>query len=127
LLEVDAEGFGGLRLTDASRAVLTGGQVVMLRKELPSRKQRDRDGGPRTGVPVQSQDLPLFRALRDMRARLAKEQNVPAYVIFHDSTLRSIAERRPESLSELAQIGGIGSAKLERYGAEVINVTRAQI
>jgi ATP-dependent DNA helicase RecQ len=126
LLEVDAEGFGGLRLTDASRAVLTGGQTVVLRKELPSRKSRDRDSGPRTGLPVQAQDLHLFQALRDMRARLAKEQNVPAYVIFHDSTLRNIAERRPDSMGELAQVGGIGGAKLERYGAEVLEVVREQ-
>ena len=126
LLQVDAEGFGGLRLTDASRAVLVGGQTVMLRRELPSKKSRDRDGGPRTGLPVGTQDLPLFRALRDLRARLAKEQNVPAYVIFHDSTLRNIAERRPESMGELAQVGGIGGAKLERYGAEVLEVVREQ-
>ena len=125
LLEVDSEGFGGLRLTDASRAVLTGTQTVTLRKELPSKK-RERDGGPRTGVPVQSQDLHLFRALRDLRARLAREQNVPAYVIFHDSTLRNIAEKRPESMGELGQVGGIGGAKLERYGADVLDVIREQ-
>ncbi len=125
LLEVDSEGFGGLRLTDASRAVLTGVQTVTLRKELPSRK-RERDGGARTGVPVQSQDLHLFRALRDLRARLAREQNVPAYVIFHDSTLRNIAEKRPESMGELGQVGGIGGAKLERYGADVLDIIREQ-
>ncbi len=126
LLEIDAEGFGGLRLTDASRAVLTGAQTVTLRKELPAKKSRDRDDGPRTGVPVQQHDLHLFRALRDLRARLAKEQNVPAYVIFHDSTLRNIAERRPDSLGELAQVGGIGGAKLERYGSDVLEVIREQ-
>ncbi|MES2670021.1 MAG: DNA helicase RecQ [Pseudomonadota bacterium] len=125
LLEVDSEGFGGLRLTDASRAVLTGVQTVTLRKELPSKK-RERDGGPRTGVPVQSQDLHLFRALRDLRARLAREQNVPAYVIFHDSTLRNIAEKRPDSMGELGQVGGIGGAKLERYGADVLEIIREQ-
>ena len=98
----------------------------MLRRELPSKKQRDRDAGQRTGLPVQTQDLHLFQALRDLRARLAKEQNVPAYVIFHDSTLRNIAERRPESMGELAQVGGIGGAKLERYGSEVLEVVREQ-
>jgi ATP-dependent DNA helicase RecQ len=126
LLAVDAEAYGGLRLTDASRAVLTGNQTVTLRKELASRKQRDRDNGPRTGVPVTPQDLPLFRALRDLRARLAKEQNVPAYVIFHDSTLRNIAERRPGSMDELAQVGGIGAAKLERYGKDVLQAVQEQ-
>ena len=65
--------------------------------------------------------LPLFRALRDLRARLAKEQNVPAYVIFHDSTLREIAERRPDSMHALARVPGIGGAKLARYGEDVLD------
>jgi ATP-dependent DNA helicase RecQ len=77
-------------------------------------------------VGVEAQDLPLFQALREMRARLAKAQNLPAYVIFHDSTLRIIAEERPGSMSELARIGGIGAAKLDRYGAEVLEVVREQ-
>jgi ATP-dependent DNA helicase RecQ len=126
LLEIDAEAFGGLRLTDSSRAVLTGKQAVVLRKELPGKKTRERDRGPRTGVSVQPQDLPLFGALRDLRAQLAREQNVPAYVIFHDSTLRNIAEQRPGSLGELAQVGGIGGTKLERYGPQVLETIRAQ-
>jgi ATP-dependent DNA helicase RecQ len=125
-LDVDHQGYGGLRLTDNSRAVLTGGQTVMLRKELREKKPRDRDNGPRSSVGVQSQDLPLFQALREMRARLAKAQNLPAYVIFHDSTLRLIAEQRPGSMRELARIGGIGAAKLERYGAEVLEVVAAE-
>ena len=126
LLEVDSEAYGGLRLTDSSRAVLTGKQSVVLRKEAESKKARERDRGPRTGVSVQPQDLSLFGALRDLRAQLAREQNVPAYVIFHDSTLRNIAELRPESLGELAKVGGIGGAKLERYGPQVLETIRAQ-
>ena len=125
LLEVDAQGYGGLRLTDASRAVLGGKQAVTLRKELPAaRRSRERERGPRTGVPVQPGDLPLFGALRQLRAQLAREQNVPAYVIFHDSTLRNIAERRPSSLDELAQVGGIGGTKLERYGEQLVEAVR---
>ncbi|KAF1715200.1 DNA helicase RecQ [Pseudoxanthomonas yeongjuensis] len=126
LLEVDTEAFGGLRLTDSSRAVLTGKQAVVLRKELPGKKARERERGPRTGVSVQAHDLPLFGALRDLRAQLAREQNVPAYVIFHDSTLRNIAEQRPENLGELARVGGIGGTKLERYGPQVLETIRAQ-
>ena len=126
LLEVDSEAYGGLRLTDSSRAVLTGKQSVVLRKEAESKKTRERDRGPRTGVSVQPQDLSLFGALRDLRAQLAREQNVPAYVIFHDSTLRNIAELRPESLGDLAKVGGIGGAKLERYGPQVLETIRAQ-
>ena len=126
LLEVDTDAYNGLRRTEASRAVLTGKQNVLLRKELPSKTERSRDRGPRTGVPVQAQDLSLFGALRDLRALLAREQNVPAYVIFHDSTLRNIAEQRPGSMDELSRVGGIGGAKLERYGQKVLETVREQ-
>ena len=77
-------------------------------------------------MPVQAQDLSLFGALRDLRALLAREQNVPAYVIFHDSTLRNIAEQRPGSMDELSRVGGIGGAKLERYGQKVLETVREQ-
>ncbi|WP_170874054.1 HRDC domain-containing protein, partial [Xanthomonas translucens] len=86
----------------------------------------ERSGSPRTGVPVQPQDLGLFNALRDLRADLAKEQNVPAFVIFHDSTLRNIAEQRPTSLDELAHVGGIGGTKLVRYGQQLIDIVLQQ-
>jgi ATP-dependent DNA helicase RecQ len=98
---------------------------VQLRKELPATKRAGRrDRGPRTSAPVQPGDLPLFGALRDLRAQLAREQNLPAYVIFHDSTLRNIAERRPTSLDELSQVGGIGGTKLERYGEQLVEAVR---
>ena len=125
LLQVDAEGFGGLRLTQASRVVLRGETTVHLRKELPRKRSSDRGirgSSPSGSVPAA--DLPLFQALRDLRADLAREQNVPAYVIFHDSTLRNIAALRPRSESELARVGGIGAGKLERYGAQVLEAVR---
>jgi ATP-dependent DNA helicase RecQ len=125
LLTVDAEAYGGLRLTDASRVVLTGGQRVSMRRDLVEKSSR-REDRPRTGVSVLPEALPLFRALRDLRARLAKEQNVPAYVIFHDSTLREIAERRPDSMHALARVPGIGGAKLARYGDDVLEVLLGQ-
>jgi ATP-dependent DNA helicase RecQ len=123
LLEVDAEGYGGLRLTEASRALLRGERTLHLRQE--SQEKRERDRGPRSGVEVPSADLPVFQALRDLRAQLAREQNVPAYVIFHDSTLRNIAEHRPSSLSDLARVGGIGGTKLARYGQKVLDAVLA--
>lgn len=125
LLSVDAEAYGGLRLTDASRTVLTGGQRVSMRRDLIVKPER-REDRPRTGVSVLPEALPLFRALRDLRARLAKEQNVPAYVIFHDSTLREIAERRPDSMHALSRVPGIGGAKLARYGDDVLEVVLGQ-
>jgi ATP-dependent DNA helicase RecQ len=68
----------------------------------------------------------LFEALRAERARLAREQNVPAYVIFHDATLAAIAQARPASLAALADIAGMGRTKLERYGETVLAVVRGQ-
>ena len=126
LLDVDTEGYGGLRLSDASRAVLRGEQIVMLRKELPRRKQRERTraaGSAATpAVELSLAEQPLFDALRDLRTRLAREQNVPPYVIFHDTTLRGITRQRPSTLDELAQVGGIGGTKLTRYGEQVLEV-----
>jgi ATP-dependent DNA helicase RecQ len=124
LLAVDAEGHGGLRLTPASKPVLQGQRQVMLRKEAP--RAADRDRGRRRGrdaapqVALDESDLPLFDALRAWRTRVAREQNVPPYVIFHDSTLREIATLRPTSATQLASVGGIGSGKLERYGEQVL-------
>ena len=123
LLEVDAEGYGGLRLTEASRSLLRGERTLHLRQE--SQEKRERERGPRSGVSVPSGDLPVFQALRELRAQLAREQNVPAYVIFHDSTLRNIAEHRPSSLSDLARVGGIGGTKLARYGQQVLDAVLA--
>jgi len=129
LLEVDPEAHGGLRLTDASRDVLKGRRQLMMRREAPAtrgRGERERSGSPRTGVPVQPQDLALFNALRGLRAELAREQNVPAFVIFHDSTLRNIAEQRPDSLDALGRVGGIGGSKLARYGQRLVEIVREQ-
>ncbi|HHW4675374.1 MAG TPA: HRDC domain-containing protein, partial [Xylella fastidiosa subsp. pauca] len=75
---------------------------------------------------VLPEDLALFNALHRLRAQLAKEQNVPAFVIFHDSTLRHIAEQRPTNLNALTKISGIGNNKLTRYGHQLIELVLAQ-
>ena len=125
LLEVDTEAYGGLRLTDGSREVLKGQRKVMMRRESPKTRERDRSG-QRTGLSVLPEDLVLFNALRSLRAELAKEQNVPAFVIFHDSTLRNIAEQRPTSIDALGKVGGIGGTKLARYGERLVEIVREQ-
>ena len=125
LLEVDTEAYGGLRLTDGSREVLKGQRKVMMRRESPKTRERDRSG-QRTGLSVLPEDLVLFNALRSLRAELAKEQNVPAFVIFHDSTLRNIAEQRPTSIDALGKVGGIGSTKLARYGERLVEIVREE-
>src|SRR3546814_8732328 len=82
----------------------------MLRKELPRRKQRERSraaGSTATpAIELSPAELPLFDALRELRTRLAREQSVPPYVIFPDTTLRGITRQRPSTLAELAQVGG---------------------
>ena len=129
LLEVDAEGHGSLLLGAAARPVLRGEQTVQLREE-PARKARGKGGGEarrsESTLHVDAGDRTLFDALRAWRAELAREQNVPAYVIFHDRTLRDIAGLRPATLGELARVGGIGGSKLGRYGEAVLEIVREQ-
>ncbi|WP_290885314.1 DNA helicase RecQ [Arenimonas sp.] len=128
LLEVDVEGHGSLRLTEASRPVLKGGQSVHLREESVRKREKgaraQRGGGAPAPVSLDAADQPVFEALRQLRADLAREQSVPAYVIFHDATLRAIAERRPATLEALGQVSGVGAAKLDRYGEQVLAALR---
>ena len=124
LLEVDAEGHGGLRLGAAARPVLRGEQPVRMREEPARQASRGSDRPSQSTLYVDAGDRPLFDALRAWRGRLAREQNVPAYVIFNDRNLRDIAQLRPATLSELARVGGVGSSKLGRYGEDVLEVIR---
>lgn len=101
---------GGLELGPNARPVLRGEQSVTL--VMPPRKER-RGRGERIANPVGD---PLFDALRACRRELALQAGIPPYVIFHDSTLREMAERKPATMHELAQISGMGTRKLEAYG-----------
>ena len=123
LLETDGEGYGGLRLTNAARPVLRGEQSVSLRRETERKRERSARNGPAKPTSAISQaDAPLFESLRALRASIAREQNLPAYVIFHDATLRAMAAQRPRTLKELALINGVGLSKLERYGERMLAV-----
>ena len=125
LLDIDIEGFGALRLTEASRAVLRGERSVELR-EIERKHERTRAIRAATAAAeLPSHAIPRFKALRALRARLAREQNVPAYVIFHDATLRAIAADVPRDLAELGRISGVGAGKLDRYGAQVLETLRS--
>ena len=130
LLEPDIEGHGALRLTAGATPLLRGERRLQLRAEPPRRERRrnQANGGVRIAPPAVA--LPAdanerFIALRTWRAEAARAQNVPAYVIFHDATLRSIALESPRDLDALAGIGGVGASKLERYGREVIAALEA--
>ena len=119
--------YGTLSLTETSAAVLQGATTVMLRHE-PKRARRSAAAKPARQTASTAQDLTaeqatLFEALRAWRATAAREQGVPAYVVFHDATLRHIAIAAPTTLEDLARINGIGEAKLARYGQSILDVT----
>ena len=116
--------FDTLTLTDASRAVLQGQVQVLLRESLAATRTRRPKATPAN---VAAQDLgpdaqARFINLKAWRSEVAKAHDLPAYVIFHDATLAAIAQRNPQTLADLHGISGIGTKKLEAYGAEVLRV-----
>ena len=125
LLDTDLDAHGALRLTPAATPLLRGERTLLLRAEPPRRERKRTRAREDTRATAPAIELPAdaaarFTALRQWRAAIAREQNVPAYVIFHDATLRSIALEQPRDLDALAAIAGVGAGKLERYGREVI-------
>ena len=119
-LTTDAEGYGSLKLAAPSAAVLKGQEEVQLRRD-PA-KQKPVKMAKRPAVALSGADLELFEALRTLRGELAKEQGVPAYVIFHDATLKQMSELKPKTLLTLSAISGVGKTKLERYGQAFLDV-----
>lgn len=122
-LDVEAE-FGAFRLNRRSWELLRAQTSLLLREDdTPPRKERtkqkraEKSLKPLHAVVSASGQPGLFEALRALRRRLAEEQGLPPYVVFHDSTLREMVQRQPRSLAELAQVPGVGKVKLERYGA----------
>jgi len=123
LLEADAAAWGALKLTDTARPVLKGESRLQLRRQ-PARPQgrlaRTRTPTTRSSLPTN--DPPLVATLRQWRSEKAREQGVPAYVILHDRTLCEIAELLPNSRQALLSVPGIGLAKAERYGEELLAI-----
>ena len=130
LLEADAQAYGALKLTEAARPVLKGETVLSLRRHIARAKGKatktgasgGASGRKNTSTVVSPADAPFFDALRQWRADKAREQGVPAYVILHDRTLLELAAHRPETAEDLLEIPGIGQAKAERYGEELLDV-----
>ena len=126
LVKVDHERFNTLRLTETSREVLRGERRLSLRRQVakPVSRRGERravDKARITATPDSANAI-VFEALRGWRRDMAKEHGVPAYTIFHDSTLLELAERLPSSLDDLRDISGIGATKLERYGEALLEV-----
>ena len=134
LLAVDMEGFGGLSLTETSRPVLKGERSIILRQEKdPPKKSRQTrtdshaaGGGKlaakKSSIEISVLEEPLWQALRSARMVIAKDQGVPPYVIFHDATLLEILRTKPTTIDEMANVSGVGAAKLQRYGTAFIKV-----
>jgi ATP-dependent DNA helicase RecQ len=125
VLAVDHASYGALFTTESARPILRGEEPVHLRRDQAGRsalntiKKKER-------IALGAEAEGLYEALRAERTRLAREQGVPAYVIFHDATLAAIATARPQSLAELGDIPGMGRTKVERYGEVVLQVIQAQ-
>ncbi|MFJ2989724.1 DNA helicase RecQ [Collimonas sp. NPDC087041] len=124
LITVDHEAYSALKLTDAARPVLKGEQPVQLRQYQKPVKQKRSSGKSKGYVETDLSTLEqaIFEKLRWWRVETARKHNVPAYVIFHDATMREIAKAQPASLDDLRGVSGVGEKKLETYGAEIVEL-----
>ena len=131
LLHSDARRYGALVLTDAARPVLRGESHLQLRRAAPKAPRKARRAGP-SATPghrgaaqaAQGLDAGLVEALRALRRELASAQRVPPYVIFHDATLHELARLRPRTEPDLYLVSGIGTHRVQRYGAQLLEVLR---
>lgn len=123
LLDVNVDGFGGLVLNESCRTYLRGEEKISLRRDIKTAATTQRRAN--LGQHIESEDQGLWNALRSCRKRLAEEQGVPPYVIFHDATLREMLEFRPLTPEQLRSITGVGDSKLKRFGDEFLAVIRA--
>ncbi|MDY7088096.1 MAG: DNA helicase RecQ [Actinomycetota bacterium] len=118
LLAVEGE-YSTLVLTDASAGVLRGETKVMMRREAPAKVRAPKQRA--AAVDLSPADASTFEKLRAWRASVAKEQGMPAYVIFHDATLRAIAALNPSTLEQLGTVSGVGQNKLAKFGQSVLD------
>jgi ATP-dependent DNA helicase RecQ len=126
VVAVDSQAFNTLQLTEGSRAVLKGEVRIQLRESLSTpadrKAKRSPTATPKAALALDEAAQARFVSLKAWRAEVAREHNLPAYVIFHDATLAAIAERAPQTLDDLQGISGIGAKKMEAYAQEVLRV-----
>ena len=127
LLAPDPDGYGGLRLTGKSRAVLKGEKTIHFRKLPPKKAARKKTAAKPSRQQIEDSRLNdseerLFEQLRELRLALAHKQNVPSYVIFHNATLIDMAKKKPQDADEMSTISGVGQVKMDRYGADFLKV-----
>ena len=125
LLAVDMIGHGGLYITAQGREFLKSKKTIQLRKYTKKSARPDsRPGKTKEIVSLSDADQDLFNALKEKRMQIARAQNIPPYLVFHNKTLIEMAGKKPQSCHELAKINGVGEAKMERYGDEFLWVIR---
>ena len=125
LVHVDHDAYSALKLTNAAKPVLRGEQKVQLRQYQKPIKQKRVSTSKSKGYvesDLSTQEQAIFDKLRWWRVETARKHNVPAYVIFHDTTMREIAKAQPSSLSDLRGVSGVGEKKLETYGVEIVEL-----
>lgn len=122
LVDVDLAGHGGLSIAPAGRDFLRDKPTLMLRAPRPPRARRERVARGAAQSAVAESDQSLFQALRQKRMEIARAQNLPPYVIFHDRTLVELAAAKPSSRAEMADVPGVGETKLDRYGPAFLAV-----
>jgi ATP-dependent DNA helicase RecQ len=131
MVRVDSEAFSTLQLLPDARAVLRGEVSVLLREQALSGSADRKKRSVKTSVKGMAEAslnagaMERLGKLKAWRAEVAREHNLPAFVIFHDATLRALAEQDPQSLGDLEGISGMGAKKLQAYGAEVLRVCAA--
>ena len=124
--------YNTLELTASAREVLRGEVQMLLRQPSDTPKRSSKTGrvtrAGRSGkdkpppLPLDAAALQRFEALKSWRAEVAREHNLPAYIVFHDATLAEMAQAQPDTLDALGQISGVGAKKLEAYGREILRV-----
>jgi len=122
LVEVDLTGHGGLSIAPAGRQFLRDKPQLMLRTPAAPRTRKAKAARAQAASAMPAPDQALFEALRGKRLEIARAQGVPPYVIFHDKTLIELAATRPATRADMANVPGVGKAKLEQYGAAFLAV-----
>ncbi len=120
----DHAAYGALRLTELSRPILKGEQRIAMRRSVLRKRKSATVRHGAGAVGSSAVDSALLERLKSWRSQQAREQSVPAYVIFHDATLSAIASAHPRNMGELSSIHGIGARKLERYGPALLALMR---
>lgn len=120
LVLADSSRFGALTLTENARPLLKGERRLQLREDIAEPALRKRVS--KSSSAVSDADRSLWEALRECRKQLAEDNGVPPYVIFHDATLMAMMEERPQTLSQMSHISGVGAAKLDRFGSAFLEV-----